>query len=164
MSHLDGSEQTGEEDWVYVLRKAFYGLRQSSGKWYLVLHKLLIAFAFAQSKTDPTLYVWTRGGAFAIIVVYPNNISLSSNCEKSPDLVVNCFKRSFKVQVDSEIEKFLECSVKDSGNTDKLHNAPMIERLSKDVGTKNFKPASTSSPQRINLADGDSQALSSATP
>lgn len=39
-------------------------------KWYLTLQKLLVAFGFAQAKAVPTLCVWTRGGAVAMIVVY----------------------------------------------------------------------------------------------
>lgn len=69
MSQPDEFEQSGKEDWVYVLRKALYGLRWSSRECYLTLRKLHVAFGFAQSKADPTLYLWTCGDAFAIIVM-----------------------------------------------------------------------------------------------
>lgn len=164
ISQHDGFVQVGKENWVYVLKKALYGLRHSSREWYLTLDKFLIAFGFQQFKADPTLYVWNRGEAFVMIVVYVDDIMISGDSDETLDLVVDYFKGSFEVRVDSKIEKFFEFSVQDSGSTVKLHNAPMIRRLLKAFKMQHCKQANTPLPLGLDLAADSSKDLSDTTP
>lgn len=157
VSQPDGFAQVGKEDGVYVLRKALYGIRQSFRRWCLTLQKFLVAFKFAQSKAYLTLYVLTRGGMFVMVLVYVDDTFLSAGRIESFALVVKYAKQSFKVWVDSKVEKFLGFSVQDSGATVKLHNAPMILRLLKAFGMQDCKPAKTASQKGLDLAADNSE-------
>lgn len=130
----------------------------------MTLQKFFIAFEFAQSKVDPTLYVWTRGGSFAMIVVYVDNILMSGDCEDFLDLVVIYFKWSCEVRVDTKIKKFPGISIQDNGYIVKFFYAPMIRRLLKEFGMQDCKPTNTFLLHSLDLAVEYSQTLINTTP
>lgn len=95
----------------------------------MTLRRFLVAFGFVQWKADPTLYAQTHYGAFAMIVVYVDDILMLGDSDGLPDLVVKYFKWSFEVQVYPKCEKFLRFSVQDSGDTVELYSALTIPGL-----------------------------------
>lgn len=164
VSQPDGFVKLGKEDWVYVLRKALYGLRQASREWHLTLHKFLSAYGFEQSKADPTLYVWAENGSFVMIVVYVDDILMSSNSNKSINCLINYFKGSFEVRVESNVQTFLGFSVQDCGKSIELYNASMITRMLKAYRMQDCKPVETPLFQGLDLANDKSKSLTGVTP
>ena len=51
-----GYEIDGQEDKVYRLRKAFYGLKQEPKVWYTMTNEYLNSEGFSRSPSEPTLY------------------------------------------------------------------------------------------------------------
>lgn len=164
VSQPDGFVEVGKGDWVYVLRKAFYGLCQSCREWDLTLHKFQVAFRFVQSKADPKLYVWTRGEAVVMIVISVDDVLMSGDSDEWLNLVVDFSKASFEVRVDSEIEKLLGISIEDIGDSVKLQRAPMNGRLLKACEMRDCQPAKSPLQQKLDLAAEESENLSHATP
>ena len=55
----------------------------------------LSSFSFIQSINDYSLFVWSKGDTFVILLVYVDNIILTSNCICE----INCVKDFLKSQV-----------------------------------------------------------------
>lgn len=121
--------QKEEEDLVYLLRKAFYGLRQSSRESDGHFHMFMIGFGCEQSVAYPTVYFWKRGRPFIIYVVYIDNVLLFYKNDSAAAEIIGIFEKEFEILVDEQINKFLGFSVEDTGKFFKLYNPPMIRRL-----------------------------------
>ena len=52
----EGFEIKGEEDKVYILRKALYGLRQAPRAWNIKLNDILKGLGFKHCAKEPSLY------------------------------------------------------------------------------------------------------------
>ncbi|GJY00447.1 pentatricopeptide repeat-containing protein [Tanacetum coccineum] len=55
---------------VCLLHKALYGLKQAPRAWFERLSKALFDFGFKGSKTDPSLFIYSRGHTFLYTLVY----------------------------------------------------------------------------------------------
>ena len=65
----EGFEKKGEEDRVYVLHKALYGLRQAPRAWNVKLDQVLKEMRFKKCTKEPSVYRKTEGGNVLIIVI-----------------------------------------------------------------------------------------------
>ena len=73
--------QKGQEKKVCRLWKALYGLKQSSRASYEKIHAYLLAQGFQNSPTESSLYVKHEGDVLLIIVVYVDDLMLTSSNE-----------------------------------------------------------------------------------
>lgn len=121
----------GKQYWIYFLKKALYGLRQASREWHLTLQQFILDYEFEQSKAGPTLFVWVRDELCVVIVFYLDDIAISINMNNSFDLLIDYFKSSFEVLVETKAQRFFGFSVQDCVNSIRLHNAPMVSRVLK---------------------------------
>ena len=72
-----------EEDKVYKLKKALYGLNQASRAWYSQIDSYFMVEGFKKSKNEPILYVKTQGNSNVLIVVlYIDDLLYIGNKEK----------------------------------------------------------------------------------
>ncbi|GKV09292.1 hypothetical protein SLEP1_g20816 [Rubroshorea leprosula] len=62
VQQTQGYEIEGQEQKVYKLKKALYGLKQAPWAWYERINAHFCSHGFHKSPSEPTLYVWTRGG------------------------------------------------------------------------------------------------------
>ena len=65
-------------DYVCVLKKTLYGLKQSPRIWYYRLHQFLINKGYKRLKSDQNLYTRHDGNHILILVVYVDNILIIS--------------------------------------------------------------------------------------
>lgn len=61
-----------------------------------------------------------------MIMIFVEDIPMSGDSNESPDLVVKYFRGPVEVRIDPKSKKFLGLSVKNSGDTFELYNAPII--------------------------------------
>lgn len=59
LAQPDGFIRTGQEDKIYRLHKAFYGLKQGSRVWNKELHEFLLSFNLKQAECDSCIYYYT---------------------------------------------------------------------------------------------------------
>nr|GEV52883.1 retrovirus-related Pol polyprotein from transposon TNT 1-94 [Tanacetum cinerariifolium] len=64
---------------VCLLHKSLYGLKQAPHAWFKSLFKALFDLSFKGSKTDPSLFIYSRGHAFLYILVYVDDIIVTGN-------------------------------------------------------------------------------------
>ena len=77
MRQPEGFVVKGKEDWVCLLKKGLYGLRQGSRVWNLKADKLLRRkLGFTSLDADRCVYVWKRGGRMVIVTLYVDDLFL----------------------------------------------------------------------------------------
>ena len=70
-----GYEFPGQEHKVYILKKAFYGLKQSPRAWYSHIDSYLIENGFHRSESEPTLYTkFNEQGNMLIVYMYVDDL------------------------------------------------------------------------------------------
>ncbi|KAK2994058.1 hypothetical protein RJ640_010687 [Escallonia rubra] len=72
----------GFEDKVLKLKKALYGLKQAPRAWYSRIDGYFTDQGFRRSKSEPTLYIKTRGNTETLIVsLYVDDLIYTGNSE-----------------------------------------------------------------------------------
>ena len=66
-------------DYVCLLKKTLYGLKQSPRFWYYMLHQFLIKKGYKRLKSDKKFYTRHNGTHILILVVYVDDILIISN-------------------------------------------------------------------------------------
>jgi len=70
----------GEEEKVYKLRKALYGIKQAPRAWYSHIDNYFNESSFKRSKNEPTLYVKHQGNMNLLIVaLYVDDLILTGS-------------------------------------------------------------------------------------
>eukprot|EP00253_Pinus_taeda_P024383 PITA_24383 len=79
MTQSPGFEVEGQEHKVCKLIKALYGLKQAPRAWYAKMDEYLKKFGFQRSESDDTLYVRKQGKYLVILVMYVDDLIITSN-------------------------------------------------------------------------------------
>jgi len=69
----------GEEDKVYLLKKAHYGLKQAPRAWYSKINNHLLSIGFAKSLSESTLCVKSKGNNFLIASLYVDDLLVTGD-------------------------------------------------------------------------------------
>ena len=78
MDQLEGFQNKEKEHMVCKLKKSIYGLKQTSWKWYLKFHEILIIFGFKDNLVDQCMYLKISGSKICNIVLYVDDMLLAS--------------------------------------------------------------------------------------
>ena len=83
----EGFEKTGQENLVYKLSKALYGLRQAPRAWYAKLNTHLVSLEYIRCPHEHAVYTRKKGEESMIVVVYVDDILVTgSNTSMIEDL------------------------------------------------------------------------------
>jgi hypothetical protein len=104
MQQIEGYEDQEHPDWVYLLLKALYGLRQASRAWHDKIATFLTKFDLQQADVDPCVYYSSIEGITTIVCIFVDD---SLICSSSKD----CMKSILKFMNDVFITKVFEPSV-----------------------------------------------------
>lgn len=82
MEQPEGFTIKGQENKVFKLNKAIYGLKQASKAWYKKIdHVLCEKLKFNRSSSEPCVYFKSHNESFIIIALYVDDIILFSRCD-----------------------------------------------------------------------------------
>lgn len=76
---------------VCKLKKSIYGLKQASRQWYHKFSEVLLRDCFKQTHVDNTLFVKIVESIFIAVLVYVDDILITSN----DDQPINSLKKGF---------------------------------------------------------------------
>ncbi|KAE9067260.1 hypothetical protein PF007_g28142 [Phytophthora fragariae] len=111
MEQPEGFVKRGYEDFVCLLKKSIYGLRQSPRNWNNTLHLVLIEFGFCQSYKDEGLY-WIRiEDRLVLLPIYVDDILLVGN-EKDVNFVDKALTERFKMKILGDVNYLLGLQIK----------------------------------------------------
>jgi Reverse transcriptase (RNA-dependent DNA polymerase) len=82
MSQLPNYESDDSKQMVCKLKKSIYGLKQVYRQWYFKFHQVIISFGFEPNLVDEYIYHKFSGSKFVFLVLYVDNILLSSKDKK----------------------------------------------------------------------------------
>ena len=106
MRQPEGFITDGEENLVCKLRKSIYGLKQSPRGWNTALDSHLKDIGFAQSVSDPCVYIDKEGDMF-FIGVYVDDIILAGRSDKKIREGKDALARKFNIKDMGKLHYFL---------------------------------------------------------
>lgn len=109
----------GAEHLVCKLHKSLYGLNQSPRAWYARLHVALLARRLIQSNSDPNLYFAHIGTVTIALLVYVDDILLTSSNPRLITQLKNHLHQNFKTNDLGLIQRYL--GVRFDRNSTGLH-------------------------------------------
>ena len=92
---------------VCRLRKSLYGLKQASRQWFLKFSYTLMSLGFRQSHADHTLFVRNVHGKYVAVLVYVDDIVITSNDDDTVSQLKDELKKAFKLRDLGSLQYFL---------------------------------------------------------
>jgi len=79
IEQLRGFDVKGQEEKVYLLKKAFYGLKQAPRTWYSKIDEHLHKLGFVKSLSEATLYVKGTNANLIIVSIYVDDLLVTES-------------------------------------------------------------------------------------
>lgn len=140
------------------LLRSLYGLKQSPKCWNNRFHNFITSISFVRSKADYCLYTLKDGDKEVIIVLYVDDVLLSSNDAKSVKLVVHQLSEEFKMKDLGAPERFMGinigCHSEGSIELDQTH---YITKILEKFGMLDCKPVATPIDPNLQLSRGSGE-------
>jgi len=135
----------GYDDYVCLLRKSIYGLKQSAFEWNKVLNAKLVEFGFVPSSNDPCLYVLQnlREIKFAAIAVHVDDMLLVTLDQLSKDTIVGYLRSCFKIDDRGEPAHYVGIEIKRKPESILLTQSSYISSILRNFGFADASPVDT---------------------
>ena len=101
----------GKEDYVWLLLKGLYGLKQSGHLWYQKLKGILLEIGFSACKSDPCIFIRTSSKAISIISSHVDDLGLYSNSKSEIQRVKSQIAKHVSIKDLGEIQTILGMEV-----------------------------------------------------
>jgi histone deacetylase 1/2 len=138
-----GFEDLAHPDFVCLLKKLLYSLKQAPHAWYSQMTTFLLSIGFVEAKSDTSLFVYQRGSDTAYLLLYVDDIVLTAS---SPDLlrrIISALQREFAMKNLGELHHFLGMHVQRSGDEFLLSQRQYMLDILDRAGMTKCKPCST---------------------
>ena len=140
-----------EDDEVWLLNKALYGLKDAPLRWHETLSKHLKSIGMTQTKSDPCLFFKrNKNGQYCFMTITVDDLLIASSTKEIADEVINDLKSKFKI-TDLGIPEYvigIHIDYDKENHVLKLNQRLYIETIAEKFGQLNSKkeklPATTS--------------------
>lgn len=105
---------TSDSSLVCRLHKALYGLKQAPRQWFERLQAALLKLQFKPSKCDPSLFIFASHGSTVYLLVYVDDIIITSNNTTLLTSIINKLNSDFSLKHLGNLDYFLGIEVKPS--------------------------------------------------
>ncbi|KAK4374957.1 hypothetical protein RND71_005634 [Anisodus tanguticus] len=128
---------------VCLLKKLLYGLKQSPRAWYTRFADFFSTIGFTHNRSDNSLFIYRRGSSLAYILLYVDDIILTSSSDALRQSIMAMLSSEFAMKDLGPLSYFLGIAVKrHSGGlflSQRKYAAEIIER----AGMSSCKSTST---------------------
>lgn len=107
MAQPQGFVEIGKEDLVCLLNRSLYGLKQSPRAWYEEIDSFLRLSGWQRSSSDPNLYFLRDGESITIILLFVDDLLLTSSNNQEITRVKGDLKLKYEMKELGEIKKYL---------------------------------------------------------
>ena len=141
--------------YVYKLKRALYGLKQSPREWNNTLHTFLVKDCnFTQLRTEHCLYIRTnpKDGSYCLICLYVDDMIVTYTNKSMFDSFLVKLRATFKITHSDELSSTLGFQIErtvDGGIF--MHQAKYISDVLKRFGMSECRPVMTPSDHHIRL-------------
>src|SRR5436305_2037696 len=141
----EGYEVPGKEDWVYLLNRSLYGLKQSGRVGYDDIAPALEGFDFKKCKTDSSIFVYINpNGEKTYIALYVDDFLITSENEDDLKTIKQRLSDKYEMKDLGVAKRFLGMQLEygDDGSI-KIHQDDYLRKLLTRHDMKNCNPVST---------------------
>jgi hypothetical protein len=128
---------------VCLLVKSLYGLKQAPRAWFQRLGSHLQGIEFTASGSDSSLFIYAHGGQLAYLLVYVDDIILTTSSTELLRRVVDQLRQAFAIKDLGDLKFFLGVQVRRDATGFHLNQAQYTEDILERAGMANCKPVST---------------------
>jgi hypothetical protein len=96
-----------QPDHVCRLNKSLYGLKQAPRAWYSRFADHLLRLGFIGSRTDPSLFIYTRTTETVYLLLYVDDIVLTASYEQLLRQTITALEREFSLKDLGALHYFL---------------------------------------------------------
>ncbi|KAH9658397.1 hypothetical protein KPL70_023479 [Citrus sinensis] len=108
MQQPEGYVASGKEDYVYLLKKSLYGLKQSPRQWYLKFDNFMITHAFNRCSYDCCVYFKeTSEGGMIYLLLYVDDMLIACHDMEEIDHLKKLLSREFEMKELGEAKRIL---------------------------------------------------------
>ncbi|PKU79054.1 Retrovirus-related Pol polyprotein from transposon TNT 1-94 [Dendrobium catenatum] len=143
MSQPPGFEDPLRPDAVCKLQKSLYGLKQAPRQWFQKLSTVLQSNGFRCSRSDPSLFIFTKLHTRIYILIYVDDIIITGNDQQHIQTILAELRSAFALKQLGQISLFLGIQVTRSNKGFFLSQAHYAQKLLEDAGLSTCKPAPT---------------------
>lgn len=148
---------------VCKLNRSIYGLRQASRQWFTKFSTALINVGFTQSKCDYSLFTTGSGNAFVALLVYVDDIIITSPSPAIVQQVQHNLQKLFKLKILGDLRYFLGLEIARFNKGIYLSQRKYVLSLLDDTGFIDAKPTSLPMDPNLKLSSMDGEFLSDAS-
>jgi len=119
-----------QKKFVGRLNKPLYGFAFAPKCWYNMITKIFLNEGFSRAPREPCIFVkQVTSGATILIIVYVDDIVISSNNTQEIEVVVSTLQKQFRVKRLGKPKKYLNIEFEYANNSVYLHQSTYIEKL-----------------------------------
>lgn len=94
-------------DHVCKLHKALYGLKQAPRAWFDKLKTSLLSWGFINSKSDSSLFIYSKNGHLLLLLIYVDDILLTGHNTEDIHRLIRLLDQQFALKVLGPVSFFL---------------------------------------------------------
>lgn len=142
---------------VCKLDKALYGLKQAPRAWYSRLSKKMQTLGFVPSKSDTSLFIYTKFNTSIFVLIYVDDIIVTSSFDEAISELLKDLSTEFALKDLGELHYLLEIEVKKHNDGLHLSQEKYATDLVRKAGLQGCKPTPTplSSRKKLSLMEGE---------
>ncbi|GKF78271.1 retrovirus-related pol polyprotein from transposon TNT 1-94 [Tanacetum coccineum] len=139
---------------VCKLKKSLYGLKQAPRQWFFKMSSDLVEFGYTQSNTDYSLFVKKEGSSFTLVLVYVDDLLITSNHHVQISTLKAQLSSVFHMKYLGELNYFLGLEVCRSSQGIFISQHKYTKVLLKEWGVLNNKPYKLPTDPNLKLQAG----------
>lgn len=163
MAQPPGFIDPAHSTFVCKLHRSLYGLKQAPRAWFNRLSTFLLQLGFHASKSDASLFIYCRDGIRVYLLVYVDDILITSNVSKCITSLISKLSSEFPLKDLGALHYFL--GIEASFTSDGLHLSQKryITDILQKSGMINSKPAVSPFSVATKLSKHGGEALANPT-
>ena len=157
MTQPKGFEDPTNPQFVCKLHKSLYGLKQAPRAWFNRLSTALLSHGFVSSQVDPSLSTYHCDSTHAFLLVYVDDILVTSNVRSFIDELISNLQLDFAMKDLGQLSYFLGIeATRDSSGLHLRQTRYIIDLLDRVnlIGIRPYRAPCVSGP-KVSKFDGD---------
>ncbi|PKU83560.1 putative mitochondrial protein [Dendrobium catenatum] len=149
MAQPQGFVDPSFPDYVCLLQKSIYGLKQSPTKWFEIFSTYLLKFGFTHSTADPSLLLYCNNSITIYILVYVDDILLTGNHDPTIEKLMLGLSNEFHMKNLGQISYFLGIQMLHTADRLHLSQSSYARDLLTHARISDCKPISSPIPTKV---------------
>jgi histone deacetylase 1/2 len=157
MRQPPGFEDVSVPNYVCRLDKAIYGLKQAPRAWYSRLSTKFLELGFRTSKSDTSLFIYSKKGITIFMLIYVDDIIVTGSSQEAIAVLLCDLKQEFALKDLGDLSYFLGIEVRKDKEGIILSQEKYARDILARVGMLKCKPSATplSTSEKLSKYEGN---------